>query len=438
MKRTLIKETVSCVGETVRLCGWVKSVRSHGKISFIDLRDQSGIVQVVGCFDLKTESVVEIIGEVKQRPERMINPDLETGTIEIEAKEINVLSESKVSPFDIDSDGRDINEEIRLKYRYIDLRRERMQNNLKQRFLMSQFCRNFLAQENFIEVETPYLSKSTPEGARDFLVPSRREKGLFYALPQSPQQYKQLLISGGVEKYFQFARCFRDEDTRANRQAEFVQLDIEMAFVEREDVLNFIEKMFTSLVKQFFPDKKITTPFPRMTYQEAMEKYGNDRPDIRKNENELAFLFVIDFPLFEKKDGKWDSVHHPFTRSQEKDFTKNPNGLSWQYDLVLNGDEIAGGSLRFYRSEDLINSFKILGYSEKEIKDKFNHLLEAFDYGIPPHGGIAVGWDRFVSLVLGESNIREVMAFPKTGDGRDLMIQTPSEIDKEQLNELGF
>jgi len=308
--------------------------------------------------------------------------------------------------------------------------------------------REFLIKEGFIEVETPILTKSTPEGARDFLVPSRLQPGNFYALPQSPQQYKQLLMVSGLEKYFQIARCFRDEDPRADRQAEFTQLDMEMSFVEEEDVLKLIENLYSTLVKNIFPEKKIQkTPFPRISYKEAMEKYNTDKPDLRADKNdadELAFCFIVNFPMFEwkKEEKRWDAVHHPFTRPQTEsvqEIKKNPDKiLACQYDFVLNGYEIGGGSLRSYKPEILEAVFEVMGHKKQDIKKKFGHLLEAFEYGVPPHGGIAPGIDRFLSIVLNEPNIREVMAFPKTGDNRDLMMQAPSEIEENQLKELNI
>ena len=306
--------------------------------------------------------------------------------------------------------------------------------------------RDFLQKKGFVEIETPILTKSTPEGARDFLVPSRLHPGKFYALPQSPQQYKQLLQVAGFERYFQIARCLRDEDPRADRQAEFTQLDIEMSFVQQEDILSLIEKLFIEIVKKFFPEKKISKiPFPRIPYKKTIEKYKTDKPDIRKNKkdnNELAFCFIVDFPMFEWKEEekRWDTMHHPFTKPKSEDpkeIKKHPEKiLAWQYDFVLNGVEIGGGSLRTTDLKILEAVFEVLGHKKSEIKEKFKHLFEAFQYGVPPHGGIAPGIDRFLMTILGEKSIREVIAFPKTGDGRDLMMGIPSEVSKEQLKEL--
>ena len=457
MKRTLIKDTVNNIGQEVKVIGWANNIRTHGKIIFLDLRDISGTLQVVFAADknsklmerakeLKPEYVIEITGEVNQRPKGTENPDLLTGKVELLAKELKILSPAKTLPFSIDGDGYDISEEKRLKYRYLDLRRSRLKQNLKLRQEVIHFVRDFLKSKGFFEIETPILTKSTPEGARDFLVPSRLQPGKFYALPQSPQQYKQLLMVAGFEKYFQIARCFRDEDPRADRQAEFTQIDMELSFVSQEDILALIEEMIIGLVKNIFPQKHILqTPFPRLQYKEAMEKYGSDRPDLRKdkeNSKELAFAFIVDFPMFEwsEEEKRWKSVHHPFTRPQSENIAEIKNKpekiLAYQYDLVLNGYEIGGGSLRSYKKEILEAVFEVMGHTKSEIREKFGHLLEAFEYGVPPHGGIALGLDRLISLLLNEPNIREVIAFPKTGDSRDLMMNAPSEVSKEQLKEL--
>lgn len=452
MQRILNSQIAKKIGDKVRLCGWIDTRRDHGSIVFIDLRDISGIVQVVLkpeiAQDIKPEWVVCIEGLVKERPKGMQNPHLETGKVEIEAQNLQVLSKAKTLPFTVGSDGYEISEEKRLKYRYLDLRRERMKNNLKSRQKVVQFIREFLINEEFIEVETPILTKSTPEGARDFLVPARLQPGQFYALPQSPQQYKQLLMVAGIEKYFQIARCLRDEDPRADRQAEFTQLDMETSFMDQADILQLTEKLFVSLVRKLFPEKRIKEiPFPRISYNKAMEKYKSDRPDLRNNKNnpeELSFCFIVDFPMFEwrKEEKRWDAVHHPFTLPQTediKDIKKDPGKIkAFQYDLVLNGEEIGGGSLRSYKPEILEAVFETMGHKKDDIKKKFGHLLKAFEYGVPPHGGIAVGFDRFLSILLKEKNIREVIAFPKTGDNRDLMMDAPSEAAASQLKELNI
>jgi aspartyl-tRNA synthetase len=451
MKRILNKETIKYIDENVKLAGWVNSVRSHGKIIFIDLRDISGIVQMVCSADMakeiRPEWVIEIEGKVVKRPAKMTNAKVETGSIEISVEKLEVLSKADTLPFSIDGDGYDISEEKRMKYRYLDLRRQRLKKNMMERQRIIKFIRDFLQNDNFIEIETPVLTKSTPEGARDFIVPSRLQKGTFYALPQSPQQYKQLLQVAGIEKYFQIARCFRDEDPRADRQAEFTQLDLEMSFIEQKDIMEINEKLVIELVKKLYPEKKIQEiPFPRLTYEKAMKEYKTDRPDLRKDKNNkdlLAFCWVIDFPFFEKDDrGGWTFTHNPFSAPKPeymKDLLakKNiKNILTSQYDIVLNGFEIGGGSIRNHRAERLETVFEIIGYKKTEIEEKFGHMLKAFTYGAPPHGGIAYGLDRFMSIIQKEENIREVIAFPKTGDSRDLMMEAPSEVSEDQLKEL--
>ena len=436
--------------------GWVNVRRDHGKLIFIDLRDRWGIVQIVfnpknkellGLADkLRPEWVVKIEGVVKERPEGMKNADIATGNIEIEAIKLEILAEAKTPLFDIASDGYEIGEESRLKYRYLDLRRPRLLKNLTMRDKTIAFIRDWLHKKDFIEIETPILTKSTPEGARDYVVPSRLHAGKFYALPQSPQQYKQLLMVAGVERYFQIARCFRDEDTRGDRQPEFTQLDLEMSFAGQEEILELTEELYASIVEALYPDKKNTQkPFPRLTYKEAMEKYGTDKPDLRKNKddkNELAFAFIVDVPMFEwkKTEKRWDAVHHPFTKiknPKEEISEKNVEKLSaLQYDFVLNGYEIGGGSIREHDPKILEKVFEIMGNKKEDIRKQFGHLLEAFEYGVPPHGGIAPGIDRLVMILENEPNIREVIAFPKTGDGRDLMMDSPSELTKKQFKEL--
>ena len=462
MERINIAETIKHIGEKVKISGWVHTRRDHGKIIFIDLRDRSGLLQVFFgprtfdmAKDLRSEWIVSIEGKINKRPEKMINSELENGTIEMEAENLEILNRAETPPIAVDTDGCEISEEKRLKYRYLDLRRERMKNNMILRHKIVQFIRNFLSESGFIEIETPILTKSTPEGARDYVVPSRLAHGKFYALPQSPQQYKQLLMVAGMEKYFQIARCFRDEDSRGDRQPEFTQLDLEMSFPEQEKILGLIENLYIDLVKKLTPEKHITQiPFPRLTYKEVMEKYQSDKPDLRKDKkdaNELAFAFVVDFPAFEWKETekRWDAVHHPFTKTQnpenlkEEDFIaemkKNPDKFSaHQYDFVCNGYEIGGGSIREHNPQILQAVFEVMGNKTEDIKEKFGHILEAFQYGVPPHGGIATGIDRFVMIMTNEPSIREVIAFPKTGDGRDLMMNAPSSIDKQQLKELGI
>ena len=449
MKRTLILEAVGKVGKKARLSGWVNTRRDHGKLVFIDLRDRSGIIQLVIKDEakLRPEDVIEIIGTVKKRSERAINPNIPTGKVEVQVEEVKILAKSADLPFDIYGDGHEINEELRTKYRYLDLRRPRMVKNLELRHKAIKFIRDFLDEEGFIEIETPILTKATPEGARDFIVPSRLHPGQFYALPQSPQQYKQLLMVAGFEKYYQIARCFRDEDPRADRAyGEFTQLDLEMSFVTQEEILSLTENLFVSLVKTLMPQKKIIqAPFPRLTYKEAMTKYKTDKPDLRKNKkdkNELAFCFVIDQPLFEKTpDREIGAMHHPFTAPKDEDIPlldKEPmKARSWQHDFVCNGFEVGGGSIRITDPEIQKKVFKILGHTEKEIEDKFGHLLEAFEYGVPSHGGIAPGIDRFLMVALGEPNLREVMAFPMTSGGKTAVVDAPSKLPKKQLKEAG-
>jgi aspartyl-tRNA synthetase len=449
-------------GKKVTLMGWVSIRRDHGKLIFIDLRDRTGLAQCVfvakdkilfgQAEQLRPEWVIKLTGQVNKRPENLINPDLASGQWEIKAENIEIISEAQTPPIAIDSDGFDIGEESRLKYRYLDLRRPRLQKNLRMRHKTNQFIRNHLTAENFVEIETPILSKSTPEGARDFLVPSRMNPGKFYALPQSPQQYKQLLMVAGFEKYFQLPHCFRDEDPRGDRQPGFTQLDIEMSFTDSEEVMQLTEDLMIKLVKEIYPDKKIKqTPFPRLTHKEAMKKYKSDRPDLRNKQDdpdELAFAFVVDFPAFEYKEGdkRWGAMHHPFTQPKVKDakelkkaFADDPGKiLAYQYDLVLNGYEVGGGSIRIHDPKLLQASFEVLGNKSTEVEAKFGHILKAFDYGVPPHGGVALGLDRLVAILNNEPNIREVIAFPKTGEMQDLMMNSPSEVSADQLKELSL
>jgi len=571
------------INQEVILCGWVHSRRDHGGIIFIDLRDRYGLTQI--AFDpqvskkawqtadkVRSEWVIRVKGKVAARPKEMINPKIKTGQIEIKAQEIEILNKAKTPPFEIETEIKpsSIKEETRMKYRYLDLRQGRLQRNLVFRNQVVKFIREYLNEKGFLEIETPILSKSTPEGARDFLVPSRLQQGKFYALPQSPQQYKQLLMIAGFDKYFQIARCFRDEDMRQDRQPEFTQLDLEMSYIERDDILNLIEDLFTKLVEKLTSKKILFKPWPRLTYKEVKLKYGTDRPDLRfgleiqdisdlvkesgfkvfekalaeggvvraisvpegakltrsvidrlidlaKNlggqglayivikenssfqspivkflgekltqkivqklkaqtgdiiffsadkenivssilgqvrsvlaeklnlipQDKLAFAFIIDFPLFEEEleNGHFAPSHHMFTRPKDEDLdqlNKDPFKVkSYQYDWVGNGIELGGGSLRIHQRELQEKIFQLIGFS-KEKQEKFKHLLEALEYGAPPHGGIAIGLERVLTLLLDEPSIREVMAFPKTGDGRDLMMETPSSVEEEQLKELGL
>ena len=573
MLRTHVADALRAIDAEVKvtLAGWVGNRRDHGGVAFIDLRDASGIVQVVIhdeklAHDLKPETCVQIKGQVKLRPKGNENKDLPTGDIEVFALEVNVLSQSGVLPFQIDKDI-DVNEETRLKYRYLDLRRPFGPGSaLRIRSKVSQYARDVLLNHDFIEVETPTLTRSTPEGARDFLVPVRLQPGSWYALPQSPQLFKQLLMVGGLEKYFQIARCYRDEDFRADRQPEFTQLDIEMSFADQEDVIAVGEMVIKTLWREILGYE--IGDIPRITYHDAMNKYGSDKPDLRFdlplidltqyfkntpfrvfqaqhvgavvmpggaetprkqfdawqewakqrgakglayavfntdgeiagpvaknlseverngllaatgaklgdavffaagskneslsllgaarieiaqklkliNEKEWNFVWVVDAPMFEqvqneKGENVWTAVHHPFTSPNSeslKTFAQDPgNALAWAYDLVLNGNEIGGGSVRIHQADIQKQVFKILGITEQEAQEKFGFLLEAFKYGPPPHAGIAFGWDRVVMLLTNSLSIRDVIAFPKSGGGQDPLTGAPTPITPAQRKEAG-
>jgi aspartyl-tRNA synthetase len=547
-------------GDKVTLAGWVDRRRDHGGLIFIDLRDRGGIMQVVfnpdkskPCHDIasemRNEYVIQVGGQVSLRPRGTENTNLPTGEVEVIADSVTILNTSKTPPFYINEDT-EVDESLRLKYRYLDLRRQRMRANLLLRHQVVKFMRRFLDERGFTEVETPILIKSTPEGARDYLIPSRIYPGKFYALPQSPQQLKQLLMVAGVEKYYQVARCFRDEDTRADRQPEFTQLDIEMSFVDEADITDLFEELFTSLVAEVKPGLRLIKPFPRLAYADAMERYGTDKPDLRfgmeiadlsdivadsdfgvfssavaaggrvkgicvsggagytRNQlnelNELArgfgakglltislgtasgnlddltsemvrsvaakndlvgkvlgglrlelgrrlklaapdlfaFAFVTDFPLvgWNEAAGHWEPMHHPFTAPRDEDIglldTTPEKAYGRHYDLVLNGYEIAGGSIRIHTGQLQRKIFRLMGYSDTDVELRFGHLLQAFDYGAPPHGGIAAGIDRIVMLLAGEETIREVIPFPKNQNAVDLLFDAPSPVSGEQLDEL--
>ena len=560
----------SQVGETVRLAGWVARRRDHGGVAFIDLRDASGSVQVVISDEkvagsLRAEWCVLAIGKIAKRPAGNENLNIPTGEIEVICDELEVLSEAAALPFPVDSGEKvNVSEEIRLKYRYLDLRREEQSKALRLRSKVTSEIRSAMDELDFLEIETPYLTRSTPEGARDFLVPVRLQPGSWYALPQSPQLFKQLLMVAGMERYYQIARCFRDEDFRADRQPEFTQLDIEMSFVDQEDVIKVAESILKRVFKATL-DYEITTPISRMTYHEAMRRFGSDKPDLRfatelvdatdffkntsfrvfqaphvgavvmpggassprreldawqdwakargakglayilvgedgtlsgpvaKNlsEDESAgiakfvgakhgdaiffaageraaslsllgavrleigercnlidktrweFLWVVDAPMFEKTDeGGWTAVHHPFTGPKpeyEKSFATDPaNALAYAYDIVLNGNEIGGGSIRIHKRDIQKEVFKVIGLSDEEAQSKFGFLLEAFNYGPPPHGGIALGLDRLCALLAGAESIREVIAFPKTASGGDPLTGAPTPITPAQRRESGI
>ena len=461
--RIYIKDLKDKIGKEITIAGWVDVRRDQGKMIFFDMRDMTGKVQcvvlpthaevIIQAKEIRLEWVLEVKGVVKERKDKNAK---QGGGVEIEVLDIKILNKAETPNIDVTSEGYEIGEEHRLKYRYLDLRRPRMQKNIRHRHKVVKFIRDFLDKENFVEIETPLLSKSTAEGARDFIVPSRLDRGKFYALPQAPQQYKQLFMASGMEKYFQMAKCMRDEDLRGDRQPEFTQLDLEMSFVEREDVMSLTENLLIAIVHNLYPEKKIQeTPFPRISYKEAMEKYGTDRPDFRKNkENKdvLAFGWVIDFPFFEKTskdnnpqaEGEWTFTHNPFSAAQPQfadDLLKKkniPNILTNQYDIVLNGYEIGGGSIRNHKPEALLAVYEIMGVSKEQAEKNLFYMLEAFRSGTPPHGGIAWGFDRLMMILENEPNIREVMAFPKNGEGKDLMMDSPSEVSAKQLKELGI
>lgn len=458
MQRTLIKDLSQHTGEEVLFSGSVHVRRDHGKIVFFDMRDETGHVQVVfsnkneelfnSIGNIRSEWVLSITGLVKARPEKLINADETNGSIEIEAVNIEILSEAQTPPFDPTADTSGIGEETRLKYRYIDLRSERMQKNIRLRSEWVRHCRDYLFGERFTEIETPLLTQSTPEGSRDFIIPSRHNPGTFYALPQSPQQYKQLLMASGFERYFQVARCVRDEDLRADRGFEFTQIDLEMAYVTQEDVMNTIEHMVTQAATAMGYTIK-ETPFPRITYKEAMEKYGADKFDLRTEEdkanNVLAYAWVINFPFFEKTDdGKWTFTHNPFSMPAPEHLEWHMKGenigdiMTQQYDLVCNGFESGGGSIRAHRPEILRATYKNMGYTDEQIEESVGHMLEAFSYGVPPHGGIALGVERNIMNLANETYLREVQPFPMTGRGKTSIMNAPTPATPEQLVELGL
>lgn len=435
-------------GQDVELCGWIDSIRVMRNMAFIVLRDRYGKVQCfipksISNFDevcaLLMESSVKIKGLVNMRPEKQFNLEMASGKVEVKASSVEIFNAAPRMPLDLKNENND--EDTRLKNRFLDLRTEKMQDNLKIRSDVMFSILDYFRKNDFAYLETPILGKSTPEGARDFVVPSRKHKGEFYALPQSPQLFKQLSQVAGFDRYIQVARCFRDEDSRKDRQPEFTQIDLEMSFVEQEDVISIIEGM----VAQVFREVRgidLKLPFPRLSYKEAMEKYGRDNPDTRVDTGkEFSFCWVVDFPAFEydEESSRYKAVHHPFTQPVlDEGGSFGTGSLSYGYDLVLNGSEIGGGSIRIHDKEVQSKVFDVLQISKEEVEEKFGFLLKALSYGAPPHGGFAFGLDRLVQILAGEDSIREVIAFPKNKEGRDLMLDAPSALDKGQLDEVGL
>ncbi len=457
MKSTRIKDLSDYITQTVNIHGWISVARKQGKVIFFDIRDESSQIQgvVFGkpalleiADTIKPEYVVSVEGIINKRPQKMVNDGVENGNIEMEILSITILNTANTPPFSITEDTQNLDEEVRLTYRYIDLRTKRMQNNLRTRSEFVRLCRNYLYSQRFIEIETPLLTESTPEGSRDFVVPSRHHPGKFYALPQSPQQYKQLLINSGFERYMQIARAIRDEDLRADRGFEHTQIDIEMAFVSQEDILKLIEGMIIHTVESLGCTIK-EKPFPRLTYKEAMNTYGADKFDLRtdreKKDGVLAYAWVVDFPFFEKNDkGNWTFTHNPFSMPNEQyvdDLLKGKNVeniISTQYDLVCNGFETGGGSIRAHKPEIIKSVYKVMGYTNAEIEDRVGHMLKAFEYGTPPHGGIALGVERNVMNITGEDQLRDVQAFPMTRKGQTAVMKAPKKLTTNQLIELGI
>ena len=442
------------IGKEHILMGWVNTRRDHGGVIFCDLRDHTGISQIVfgpqhnkEAFDradhVRSEYVLAVKGVIARRDQETINPKMVTGEIEMHVDELHVLNTCGPLPFQITDNQKELTEKTRLRFRTLDLRRAEMQKILMLRSKASQVVRNFFYDNDFFELETPFLTKSTPEGARDFLVPSRVNPGSFYALPQSPQLFKQILMISGYDRYFQIVKCFRDEDLRGNRQPEFTQIDIELSFTSQDEILHLVEQMITKLFKETI-DYKIPLPIPRMTYQEAMKRYKSDKPDLRERKEGFGFLWILNFPLFKYAEDRkqWDMEHHPFTSPIKEDIdlieTSPGNVRSRAYDLVVNGTEIASGSIRIHRRDLQEKIFKRIGLDMSHARERFGFLLEAFDYGAPPHGGIAVGLDRLIALMCEEDSIREVIAFPKTQKASCPMTEAPSSVDENQLKELGI
>ncbi|HQQ06765.1 MAG TPA: aspartate--tRNA ligase [Candidatus Omnitrophota bacterium] len=446
--------TKADVGRETVLCGWVAVRRDHGKLIFLDLRDRDGLTQVTiiprdlgddyqKAKEIRSEFVLKVTGIVNPRPAGTVNANLPTGEIEVLAKKIEILNPSLTPPFEV-KDDLDVTEDMRLKYRYLDLRRPGMFRNFVLRHRMYQVIRPFLNGKGFIECETPILTKSTPEGARDYLVPSRLNPGEFYALPQSPQLFKQILMVSGIERYYQIAKCFRDEDLRADRQPEFTQLDLEMSFVTEEDIYELFEGLMCAIFREL-KGMELKVPFARMTYADATAKYGSDKPDMRKEWNtDFAFVWITDFPMFKwnEEEKRWDSEHHPFTNVHNDDIglldSAPDKARSRSYDLVLNGTEIGSGSIRIHDQALQQKIFELIGISAEEAQKRFGFLLEAFQYGAPPHGGFAFGIDRLLTIIAGLESIREVIAFPKNAKAACPMTNAPSEVDPRQLAEVGI
>lgn len=445
--------TSNDVGKEVTLCGWVHARRDHGKLIFIDIRDRYGMTQVVFlpkqypeahkiAQSLRAEFVVKLTGEVGLRPKGTENTKIPTGQVEIAAKALEILNSSQTPPFEVASDV-EPTEEMRLAYRYLDLRRPKISANLIKRHALYKIIHDFMDKSGFVNVETPILTKSTPEGARDYLVPSRLNPGSFYALPQSPQLFKQLLMVSGFDRYYQIAKCFRDEDLRADRQPEFTQLDLEMSFITQEDIFVLIEDLLRIIFKEIM-GIELKTPFARISHKEAIEKYNSDKPDMRENPGEFAFLWILDFPLFKynNEEKRWESEHHPFTAPKPEDMAyleSEPQKVrASAYDLVLNGTELGSGSIRIHDEVTQAKIFSLIGLSQEEVKERFNFLLEAFKFGAPPHGGFALGLDRFLAILSGSESIRDVIAFPKTQKAACLLTSAPSSVDEKQLKELGI
>jgi aspartyl-tRNA synthetase len=454
MERTLIRDLHDFIGQEVLIKGWVSVARHQSKMSFLNIRDRSGTVQCVQMEpsaeskEIRAEWVIEAMGQVTKRPEKNVNPNQPNGDIELSISSITLVSRADTPPFPMDEDTELVDEEVRLRYRYLDLRTERLQRNIRTRSEFVKRAREFLFARDFIEIETPLLTESTPEGSRDFVVPSRLHPGKFYALPQSPQQYKQLLMVAGMERYFQIARAVRDEDLRADRGFEHSQIDLEMSFVTMEEVMATVEAMMTSVVEGMGYRIK-EKPFPRISYGDAMKKYGADKFDMRTEEEKkdgvLAYAWVTHFPFFEKTDeGGWTFTHNPFSMPIPEHLEwlmkgeHIPDILTTQYDLVCNGFETGGGSIRAHRPEILKATYTIMGYSDEETEERVGHMLEAFKFGAPPHGGIALGIERNVMNLTGEQYLREVQAFPMTRGGQTAVMNAPKELTKKQLEELGI